>query len=664
MTQLVEHFNWRANSDMDGDTEVNIFQMEDDVTSFNWDLGVFWNHDLAQAAYDAKQVDEVSVDHLPSWMQDLVQHSDKDIAESFIVDVINRIPRSEQRCVDHMEAMLSHVLRATADVSKTPFMLYDATSGVWAREGEWVNERQIGTSVGSMIDRIVTNYTMAMSRGVDMAFEMVDEVRPAPGPKPTGQQAAQLMGAWQTATDARKRLVDKVKEAQDMVRQIQRGKNRAVKSSLQDRLAVKQTYWDGPESMRYLVLKDGVLDLDDVYKNGRMDVLSFSPWHLSTMALDVAWSDAVKVKTGSTEWERGVDKIVPDEEVRDYLQKRYGAALLGRPGVASKSMVWQHGIGDTGKSTIQEAIAGAKGVFAPYSYQADAEVLTQKGADRGATDRFIAYVRGKRFAIISEMDANSQLNQGKFKAMTGGETVSGTAKYSNEVTYFFTPTLFVSSNHTPSLPYGDTALSNRIHPIPFTSKMVVRTKVTEEEWLATPLEKRADEDWLHKLLNSKRERAAILKWVLRGLVAFGDGGLGQLPAAIREEQRKFVDEGDPVARIVNSLLGKDDDSTHMQRLRIYSEGEWLAGGWPENIGIPVSRAEELVKERARDLGLTDDFGEVSRKQMMAAKKMIHELGGTRGKVSYGRHEDGRTITGSAFKRAREVAADAPSGITV
>lgn len=645
---------------MDGDAEVNIFQLDDDIMSFNWDLGVFWNHDLARAAYDAKQVDEVSVDHLPQWMQDLVQHSDKDIAESFIVDVINRIPRSEQRVVDHMEAMLSHVLRSIDDISKTPFMLYDASSGVWRREGEWINERQIGTSVGSMIDRIVTNYTMAMSRGVDMAFEMIDEVRPSPGPKPTGQGAAQLMASWQAATDARKRLVDKAKEAQDMVRQIQRGKNKAVKGSLQSRLAVKQTYWDGAESMRWLILRDGVLDLDDVHKNSRAELVSFSPWHASTMALDVSWAEVEKLK-GVTEWQRGIEKLVPDADVRMYLQKRYGAALLGRPGVASKSMVWQHGVGDTGKSTLQEAIAGAKGVFKEYAYQADAEVLTQKGAERGATDRFCAYVRGKRFAIISEMDAGAQLNQGKFKQMTGGETVAGTAKYSNEVSYFFTATLFVSSNHVPNLPFGDTALMNRIHSVPFKTKLVVRSKVSAEDWKNTPEELKADESWLHKLLSSKRERAAITKWVVDGLMIFGQEGMGQLPEAIREEQRRFVDEGDPVARIIYSLLGKDDDSTHQQRIRIYSEGEWANEGWNENIGCPVTRLEELIKERARDLGLTDDFGELSRKQLNAAKKMVDELGGTKKKVLYGRHEDGRTITGQAFARCREIALSSPDG---
>ena len=45
-----------------------------------------------------------------------------------------------------------------------------------------------------------------------------------------------------------------------------------------------KSYWDGEESMRWLVLKDGVVDLEDVHKHGRMDILPFSPWHASTMS--------------------------------------------------------------------------------------------------------------------------------------------------------------------------------------------------------------------------------------------------------------------------------------------------------------------------------------------------------------------------------------------
>lgn len=658
MTRLVEHFNWRANSDMAGDVEVDVFQDEDDIAAFNWDLGVFWNVDLARAARDAKEQDVNSVDLLPQWMSALVQNQDKAVAESFVVDVINRIPRSEQRVVDHMEAMLSHVMRAVADVAKTPFMVYDAGSGTWRKEGEWLNERQIGTSVGSMIDRIVTSYTMAMARAVDMAYEMIDEVRPAPGPKPTGANAAQLMGAWQAATDARKHLTDKAKEAKEMVRQIQRGKNRAIKSSLQERLAVSQTYWNGPESLRWLVLQDGVLDLHDVYNNGRMDVLPFSPWHASTMSLNVTWADAEAIR-GKTEWERGVEKLLPDADVRRYLQKRYGGALLGRPGTVDKSMVWQYGVGDTGKSTIQEAIAGARGVFDDYSYQADAEVLTQKGSDRGATDRFAAYVRGKRFAIISELDAGAQLNQGKFKQMTGGETVQGTAKYSNEVSYFFTATLFVSSNHVPNLPYGDTALAGRIHTVPFETQLVVRSKVSQEEWDATPPERRADPGWLSRLLSDKKERAGVLRWVLEGLVALGREGLGDLPEAMKVARKEFVDEGDPVARIVNSMLGKDDDSDYEQSVRILTDVEW--GARKESDGIRDARMEELIKDRARALGYADDFGEVSKKQVMAAKKMIKELGGRRKKVYYETLPDGRKRTGQAFARCLEVEPTAQAG---
>jgi phage/plasmid-associated DNA primase len=375
------------------------------------------------------------------------------------------------------------------------------------------------------------------------------------------------------------------------------------------------------------------------------------------MALDVKYADVEALGQKKTEWERGVEKLVPDAAVRRYLQKRYGGALRGKPGEVDKSMVWQYGVGDTGKSTIQEAIAGQKGVFSEMSYQADAEVLTKKGAERGATDRFAAYVRGKRFAIISEIDQGAQLNQGKFKQMTGGESVQGTAKYSNEISYFFTASLFVSSNHTPSLPYGDTALSGRIHTVPFETKLIVQSKVSRDEWDATPVEKRADPGWLDRLLTDENERAAIFKWVLEGLVLLGREGLGELPEPIRRAMKQFADEGDPVARIVNSLIGKDDDTSFEQRVVILRDTEW--GDRREADGVRELRMEELIKERARALGFADDFGEVSKKQVMAAKKMLHELGGLRKKTYYGTDSTGQKHTGMGFARCLEIDPVAP-----
>lgn len=647
MTTAVEYFNWPIDSDMPDDVGLDAFQEEYDINEFSWDLAIWWNTELARVAYNSRASDVVAADLLsPLYLRGL-RSTDSAEVDQFIKDCASRIPRSEKRVVDHLERVVGHVMRSVDDLSGKPFRLYDPLTGIWREEGEWINERQVGTSVGSVIDRIIGEFEAAMHRAVDAIYDFVDDAEPNPGPKP---QAQNLQAAWQARVDRRKRLLETVKDAHEMARSISRGKYRQIKSALQQRLAVKQTYWNGEKSTQWLVLKDGVLDLTDIETNKRASgVLAFSPYYASTMALDVAWADAEKI-VGKSKWVAGVEKIVPDPEVREYLQKRYGAALLGRPGVAGKSMVWQYGVGDTGKSTLQEAIAGAKGVFAEYSYQADAEVLTSKGADRGATDRFIAYVRGKRYAIISELDSGAQLNQGKFKTMTGGETVSGTAKYSNEVTYFFTPTLFVSSNHAPNLPYGDTALIQRIHVVPFTSKLVVRSKVTKEEWEATPVDRRADENWLNDLLNSKEERAAILHWVIEGLIKFAcDGRLSDLPKVMQDARKDFVSEGDPISEIVNSLLGTEPGWEDRKQLHIYTDQEWRIQEWRENEGVPVSRVEELIEARAIEMGIVTGFDTLSRRQLNAAKQMLDEMGAARKTVMFPTGKSGK-----AFARMREV----------
>lgn len=652
----VKKFLWPPGSDREGDVDLYAHLDTYDINEINWDLGVWWNMHMAEASRRSWEDECHTIDYLPEAWQTHLRTLTADEIDLYLSDMSARIPKSEKFVVDYMEFVIGHLVRSVDDVAGKPFMLYDPQTGVWRREGQWVSTGKRGTSVSSKISDIIGQYAAALNRAVDSMEDLITEVVPPPvGARPQGGGAAQ----WDAQLARHKRMMETVKKSKQLVSNIMDGKYRTIESELRKRLAVSQTEWD--KDTKYLVLRDGVIDLEDVFRYKRCnDVMMFSPFHFSTMALDVAWTDARR-NAGKSEWEKGVAKLVSDPELRTYLQKRYGAALLGKPGLAGKSLVWQYGVADTGKSTIQEAIAGAKGVFAPYAYQADSEVLTTKGADRGATDRFIAYVRGKRFAIISELDAGARLNQGKFKSMTGGETVQGTAKYSNEVTYFFTPTLFVSSNHPPSLDYGDTALNGRIHVVPFTNRLTVRSKVSQAEWDATPVDKRADEQWLDRLLDSPQERAGILHWVIDGLIMFGREGMGDLPQAMQAAGKEFIEEGDPVSKLVYSLLGRSDDNTRPQLVEIYRDREWEQNGWLERDGLPLAVLEELIVHRAKELGMANDFGDVPRKQVNAAKKMLHELGGAKKKVCIGVNDEGKSLTVYAYSRIRQVAYPQPTG---
>lgn len=636
----IEKFEWPVDADLPGDVDLAAFEDEYDLKKFNWDLVIWWNMILADASYRGRKEGRDPVELLPQgWRDTLGDRSTPDAvaaADAMVMTVAARVPRSEKRCVNHLAQAVSHVLRAKADVAKSPWMIYEADTGIWRQDGQWLSDRKVGMSVGSAVDEVLDRFEAAMHRAIDTLDSMVELAEPDPGPKPPTGAPAQQRQAWQTATARRKELKQHYEDAYEMARDIPRGKYRLIKNALRERLAIEQIWWD--RDTRWLVLRDGVLDLEDVMRNGRMSLYSFSPYLASTMALDVALSDAER-NAGKSEWQRGVEKVLPDAEVREYLQKRFGAALLGRPGIAGKSMVWQYGVGDTAKSTIQECIAGARGVFAPYSYTADPMALTKKGAERGATERFIAYARGKRFVVLSELNDAEHLDGAKLKLITGGETVAGTAKYSNEVNYFFTATLFMASNHAPTYPPGDTALVGRIHVVPFTHRLWVKSK-NPDEWEAADPEHRADEDWANRVLNSPQERAAIFRWVVDGLVKFGrDGGIGRLPAAMETARQEFSSDADPVGTLVRALLGTEPGYEDSAWLKILSDIEW--GDRRESDGIPDKRIEELINMRARDFNLVR-FPEdgLSRSYMRAAKRMLHEVGGNKKKV---KGPDGRAI---------------------
>lgn len=356
--------------------------------------------------------------------------------------------------------------------------------------------------------------------------------------------------------------------------------------------------WDS--DTRWLVLKDVTIDLQaNIRLAGEMIYVmevEHAPEHMSTMSLDVRYRDVEDYDENvKSEWVQGIERVLPDPEVRLYLQKRYGAALLGDPALAGKSMVWQRGANDTAKSTIQECIAGDKGVFAPYAQTASANVLTTKGDRSGASERFKAYARGKRFVLMSELGAGVPINESELKVLTGGDTVEGTAKFANTVTYKFTATMFMATNHDPVFPSGDRGAMDRVHVVPFVHKLWDQTK-NPEEWAKATEDHRADKGWANRVLSNPQERIAILNWVLDGLYAFRKEGITSLPKAMQDSGDEFRNaEATPPMRILDIMLGHDASPAVMELL---TDEEWEERGLLPSAGMTYSDLRRLVSNTA------------------------------------------------------------------
>lgn len=621
----VDYFEWPCA--FKGDIAFSSVRGHVDFRRLDFDLAIWFNEDFSGMARRKglekrgmlPDDEEVIVPSVRLALQD-------SSGVSWYRKILARPPVTEFDCANHLEKVLSRIVRYNFGIKS--FMIYDSQRGIWIDEDDGLSWNQ---TVGSALDRIIGEFTRALIRAGAVLDEMLSIVAPDPGPKPNANANAAIQQAWNAATQIRKELKEDTDRVEKMALSILNGKYRAIKDLLADRMRYDQTAWDS--DTRWIVVKDGVINVEEVSKTKEVRLYGFAPEYMSTMALDVALQDAHE-REEESEWEKGVKKVLPELGVRQYLQKRFGAALLGKPGLAGKSMVWQWGMGDTAKSTIQECVAGSKGVFEPYSITSSAKALTKNGEKLGATDRFKAYARGKRFAIMSEMDDGDALAQGELKVMTGGESVEGTAKYANAVNYYFTATIFMASNHQPTFPPGDTAARTRIHVVPFTHKLFIRSK-DPEGWNNAPPEHRADEGWADKVLNSPLERAAILRWVLDGLVLFGQEGIGELPQEMIDSAEEFAADADPVGQMVNVLLGNEVGYDGVGQIKIYTDEEWERNGYSNSDGLLLKEFQTLLEIQAHNMKLLKPGEVLPRRWASGAKGMLSDMGGAKKKIKVG-----------------------------
>lgn len=616
----VSVFKWPAA--FNNDLPISHVRSQIDYRLMNYDQAIWFNSDFADMA---NRVYDQSVGNLPDDVEVVVPGVRAALSSqdgmSWFKKIASRPPDSEFDCANHLEAVMSRILKYNTGINM--FMLYDPECGVWKNEAmSWE------ATVGSCVDQIINNFGHALLRAAKLLEVLGNLAAPAPGPKPQANQPQAIKDAWNRMEAANKEMRKIVDTVEKMSKDIFEGKYTPIITALKRRMGFPQTAWDS--DTRWIVLSDGAINVDEIYSKGDVRLYQFCPEYMTTMFLEVGLMDSIR-NAGETEWDRGVAKVLPDPEVRRYLQKRFGGALLGRPGLGGKSMVWQYGVGDTAKSTLQECIAGSRGVFAPYAITSSSSALTKTGERTGAGERFKAYARGKRFAIMSELDDGEQLAQSDLKVMTGGESVEGTAKYANAVTYYFTATIFMASNHPPTFPPGDTAARGRIHVVPFVHKLFIRSK-DPEGWEAAPPEHRADEGWADMVLGSVQERAAILRWVLDGLIAFGQESIGDLPQAMKDAAEEFAADADPVAKIVRSLLGEEPGYENAPVIKIHTDAEWKAYDYIDREGLTTQEAETLIEIRANELRLLKTGEKMSRKWMNGAKTMLHERGGAKKKV--------------------------------
>ena len=227
-------------------------------------------------------------------------------------------------------------------------------------------------------------------------------------------------------------------------------------------------------------------------------------------------------------WESFLERILPDEKVRDYVQRFFGYALTGEIGEHVMHVFW--GSGANGKSTLLEAI---RFVHGDYGVTAPPTLLMQAKGDKHPTDQTMLH--GARLAISTETPEGGRLDENTMKSLTGGDTI--TARRMREDFWSYEPThkLVVATNHRPRVTGNDEGVWRRLRLVPF------EVKVPEKE---------RDPHLLRKL---KEEAEGILVWLLHGIRQYQERRLDP-PEAVRVATAEYRECEDTLGDFVHDCL--------------------------------------------------------------------------------------------------------------
>ncbi len=205
-------------------------------------------------------------------------------------------------------------------------------------------------------------------------------------------------------------------------------------------------------------------------------------------------------------WLRFLEQILPDRDVRTFVQDAVGYALVGV--TTEHVLFFSYGTGANGKTTWAQTMLA---LFGDYGRQAEPDLLL---ANREAHPTGVADLVGARFVVSTEIDDGRRLAEATVKRLTGGDRLK--ARFMRQDFFEFEPThtLFLVANHRPIVKGTDHAIWRRLRLIPFTVTI-------------------PPEDQDHNLGEKlQSELPGILLWALVGCRRWQTSGLSAPPAVM------------------------------------------------------------------------------------------------------------------------------------
>lgn len=273
-----------------------------------------------------------------------------------------------------------------------------------------------------------------------------------------------------------------------------------------------------------LNVRNGTLDL----RTGELS--SHERANLITKLAPVAYDPNAAAPT----WKAFLERVLPDQEVRRFVQLAVGYSLTGD--VSEQALLIPYGVGANGKSTLLNIMLEMLG---DYAKQAAPDLLIAK---KGAHPTELADLFGARLVASIEVEEGRRLAESLVKQLTGGDKIRARKMRQDFWEFWPTHKAWMAVNHKPEVRGVDNAIWRRIRLIPFTEI------IPKEE---------QDRRLMDKL---RAELPGILAWAMQGCIDWQREGL-EAPDQVRQATGEYRAEMDMIGAFLRDCceVGPDYD---------------------------------------------------------------------------------------------------------
>lgn len=272
-------------------------------------------------------------------------------------------------------------------------------------------------------------------------------------------------------------------------------------------------------------------------------------------------------------------RVLPAAEVREYLQRLIGVALLGK--VVEHVLAILVGVGGNGKGTLYGALLSALG---DYGSTAEPDLFMHR---QGAHPTGEMDLRGKRLVVVSESEQDRRLAEATMKRLTGGDVIRARRMRENFVEFRPSHTPLLITNHLPKVSGDDPAIWRRLRVIPFD---VLIADADKDVHLDEKLQLEAD---------------AVLAWAVAGWTQYRERGLDEPPAVV-VATGDYRRSSDAVGRFIAERCLTSSPAIKATTVPLFAAWElWRGMDGAEQIsqkafGLALDRHGYPVTDKARD----------------------------------------------------------------